>query len=602
MSAKPSFFAELQRRNVYKVGAMYAVAGWLLVQVVTQVFPVFHVSERIQQLIVLAIVAGFPVALVLSWIYELTPQGIVKTDEVAPDASITRHTGQQLNRAIIGTLSVAVLVLLARVFWPQAASGTADAGATPGVKSIAVLPFANLSDDKANAYFAEGMQDEILTRLAKIGALKVISRTSTEKYKSAPDNLRQIAAQLGVANILEGSVQKSADAVRVNVQLINAVTDTHLWADTYDRKLTDVFSVESDVATRIADTLQAQLTGSEQRAVSARPTDDPEAYQFYLKGRFFWNKRTGPDLRRAVDYFDQAIAKDPRYAQAYAALAQTWIVLPAYDGGSPQDCFPQAEAAARKALALDDSSADAHAAVAALMGLFDNDYTGAVEEYERALQLDPNNATTHQWLANQTLFALGRQAREMAEMRRALELDPLSLIINANVGYAYLHAGRYDEAIAQLRKTVEMDGSFYYARWGVAEALELKGASADAVAEYQKTIATTEDPFPLALLGHLYGTLGRVDEAHKILEQLSQLRQQHYIDAYCLAIVYLGLGDRDRALEWLERGYDEHDGFNIGPIRADPLLAALRGDPRFETLAEKIVPARAFATAAEAPK
>src|SRR5207253_874222 len=240
---------------------------------------------------------------------------------------------------------------------------------------------------------------EILTRLAKVADLKVISRTSTQRFKSAPSDLPQIAKQLGVMNILEGSVQKANDQVRVNVQLINALTDAHLWAETFDRKLTDIFAVESEIAKTIADTLQARLTGAEKTAMSKKPTANPEAYELYLQGRFFWNKRTGPDLRRSIDYFNQAIAKDPNYALAYAALAQSWILLPAYNGGAPVDCGPQAEAAARKALAIDATSSDALVALAYYKGLYHFDFGGGVKEFESVIQLNPNDATAHHWLA-----------------------------------------------------------------------------------------------------------------------------------------------------------------------------------------------------------
>ncbi len=598
--SRPSFFTELKRRNVHRAALFYAGAAWLLVQIATQVFPFFDIPNATVRIVVIAAVIGFPFAMAFSWFYEWTPQGIKLESEIERSESVTARTGKTLDRWIIAVLGLAVVLLLANSFVPHKdASPAAPTALTAPAKSIAVLPFDNLSRDPDNVYFAEGIQDEILTRLSKIGALKVISRTSTAKYRSAPDNLRQIAQALDVTHIVEGSVQKFGDAVRVNVQLINAVTDAHLWADTYDRKLTDVFSVESDIAARIADSLQAQLTGAEQRALTARPTENPEAYQLYLKGRYFWNKRTGPDLRRAVDYFDQAIARDSAYAQAYAALAQTWLLLPAYDSCEPKRCLPKADAAARKALALDDRNADASAARASLIAMLNYDYAGAVLEYERALALDPNNATTHQWLANQVLSALGRYPREIAEMRRALELDPLSLIINANLGVAFVHAGRYDEAIAQLRRTIELDSGFYYARYLLAQALDLKGNIDQAIVEYTKAVAITDDPAPLAMLGQLYGTLGRSTEARAVLDRLSQRRKQGYIDAYYLALVHLGLGERNQALQELERGYAEGDGFNIGAIRADPLLTSLRDDPRFEALAEKIVPARVFGEAGE---
>jgi TolB-like protein/Flp pilus assembly protein TadD len=590
-----NFFAELKRRNVYKVAVAYAIVGWLLVQIATQVFPFLEIPTWIVRLVIVLVAAGFPIALVIAWAFELTPEGIKRTEDV--DLAASARQPRKYTWIFVVIIGAALSVGLFFTGRYTGRTTTSVAGTELPAKSIAVLPFESLSEDKSNAYFAEGVQDEILTRLAKVADLKVISRTSTQHFKSAPDNLPQIAKQLGVTNILEGSVQKANDQVRVNVQLINALTDAHLWAETYDRKLTDIFVVESDIAKTIADTLQAKLTGSEKIAMAKKPTENPEAYELYLKGRFFWNKRTAADLRKSIEYFNQAIAKDPGYAQAYAALAQSWKLLPAFNGGAPNDCFPQAEAAAKKALALDDTSSTAHAALASLKGLNGFDYPGAIAEYERTLQLNPNDTTARQWFANDTLANVGQTEREIAELKRAVELDPLSLVINSNLGVAYIHAGRLDDAIAQLRKTVELDGTFYYSRYNLAQALELKGLIPEATAEYQKTMSMTEDPVPLGMLGRLYGLHGQKDEALKILQRLRQNREQRYTAAYALALIYVGLGDRNEALNWLEQGYREHDGFNIGPIRVDPLLAPLHGDPRFEALAEKIVPAHEFGQA-----
>ncbi|HEU0276180.1 MAG TPA: hypothetical protein VFQ83_16765, partial [Candidatus Udaeobacter sp.] len=323
MSEKRSFFSELKRRNVYKVAVAYLVAGWALSQGIAQVFPVFDVPNWAIRVIVLVIIVGLPVALVLAWAFEITPQGIKRTET----ADAMPHAGERKKHAWIyvvvasGLVSIG-LFFLGRYTGENAMARQGNSAALLPSKSIAVLPFESLSEDKGNAYFAEGVQDEVLTRLAKVADLKVISRTSTQHFNSAPENLPQIAKQLGVANILEGSVQRVADQVRVNVQLINALTDAHLWAETYDRKLTDIFAVESDIARSIADMLQAKLTGSEKTAMSQKPTKNPEAYELYLKGRFFWNKRTGPDLKTACDYFQQAIAADPKYATAYAGLAE----------------------------------------------------------------------------------------------------------------------------------------------------------------------------------------------------------------------------------------------------------------------------------------
>jgi len=596
-----NFFAELKRRNVLRAAAFYAASAWLFVQVATQVFPFFHIEEWVVRWIVVAAAIGFPFAILLSWFYEWTPQGLQRESEIPPNEFITRHTGKKLDRWITAILALAVVLLLADRFVLHKDAETSAAPAVHG-KSIAVLPFANLSEDKGNAYFAEGIQDEILTRLAKVADLKVISRTSTQHFKSSPENLPEIAKQLGVAHILEGSVQKASDQVRVNVQLINALTDAHLWADTYDRKLTDIFAVESDIAKTIAETLQAKLTGSEKSSIAKVPTTNPEAYELYLKGRFFWNKRTAADLRKAIDYFNQAIEKDPNYALAYAAVAQSWLILPAYGGGSPKECIPPAEAAITKALELDESSSEAHTARGMLLAGYQFDYPAGKKEYERALQLNPNDATAHHWFASDVLGALGESEHEVAEMRRARDLDPLSLVINTNLGAALLRAHRFDEAIAQLRRTVALDNRFGYGRQTLGMALELKGQIPEAIAEYQAAIALDPSPTYLSLLGHVYGTIGRKEEATKLLGQIQDTGKSRYVDPYYLAIVHLGLGDREAALTALEKSFEELNGNTLEYIRTDPFLDPLRADPRFEALAEKIVPAREFAKGATLSK
>src|SRR5256714_3265352 len=390
-----TFFVELKRRNVYKVAVAYIVAGWALSQGVAQVFPIFDIPNWVIRLIVLLIVIGLPIALVLSWTFEITPQGIKRTEDVDLAASAQQSKKRTwIFVVVIGAVLSIGLFLLGR--YSTANKTGSPAGITN--KSIAVLPFDNLSRDPDNAYFCEGVQDEILTRLAKVADLKVISRTSTQHFKSTPDNLPQIAKQLGVAHILEGSVQKSNDQVRVNVQLINALTDAHLWADTYDRKLTDIFAAESEVAKTSAETLQENITGSEKSSIAKAPTANPEAYELYLKGRFFWNKRTGGDLRKSIEYLKQAVAKDPNYALAYVGLADSYLLLPNYGSTSSQEALPPARDAAKKALALDDSLAEAHATLG-LLATIELDLERALSELERAVQLKPNYATAHHWLA-----------------------------------------------------------------------------------------------------------------------------------------------------------------------------------------------------------
>jgi TolB-like protein/tetratricopeptide (TPR) repeat protein len=593
-----NFFGELKRRNVLRAAAFYAASAWLLVQVATQVFPFFHIAEWVVRWIVIAAAIGFPFAMLFSWFYEWTPQGLQLESEIPPNESITSHTGKKLDRWIIAILALAVVLLLADKFVLHKDAETATALGVPD-KSIAVLPFDNLSRDPDNAYFCEGVQDEILTRLAKVADLKVISRTSTQHFKSTPDNLPQIAKQLGVAHILEGSVQKASDQVRVNVQLINALTDAHLWADTYDRKLTDIFAVESEIAKTVADVLQAKLTGSEQHVIAARPTANPEAHQLYLKGRFFWDKRTGNDLKKSIDYFQQAIVADPNYALAYAGVADAYVLIPGYSGANPRDCYPKAIAAAKKALELDDTLAEARTSLALAIWYYDFDFSQANREFQRAIELNPNYAIAHQQYGNNTLSALGRFDDAIAEGKRAIELDPLSLVINADLGADYYFARRYDEAIAQLRKTLEMDPGYYYAYITLGLALEMKGVPEPAVAEYQKARALNDDPFVLGLLAHIYAASGNQTEALKILDQLKELSKQRYVAAYSFALVYLGLGDKEQALHWLEQSYQDRGGADVGWIRVDHLLDPLHGDPRFEALAEKIVPAAQFRAASK---
>src|ERR1700746_1867751 len=407
---------------------------------------------------------------------------------------------------------------------------------TPEERSIAVLPFENLSSDKENAYFAEGIQDEILTRLSKIADLKVISRTSTQHYKSAPENLAEIGKQLGVGHILEGSVQKSGDAVRVNVQLINALTDAHLWGDVYERKLTDIFAVESDIAKTIADTLQAKLTGAEKQLIAAQPTTDLTAYELYLKGRSLWSKRGGENLRQAIGFYEQAIARDPKYALAYTGVAEAYLILPVYTATAPQEAYSKAKAAALKALQLDDKLAEAHASFGRILSGYDYDFERAIAEFERAIQLNPNYATSYHWISNGPLTARGEFDRALAEGKRAVELDPLSMIDNADLGQIYFYARRYDEAIAQVGKAIEIDPHSYLAHFYLGQIYQLQGHLTEATAEYQKAVELDDDPQALAFLGQAYARAGKRDEAQKILARLTEETKSRYVSAYSFAL------------------------------------------------------------------
>jgi len=455
-------------------------------------------------------------------------------------------------------------------------------------KSLAVLPFENLSRDPDNAYFADGIQDEILTRLSKIADLKVISHTSTQHYKSAPVNLPEIAKQLGVAHILEGSVQKSGDSVRVNVQLIKAANDSHLWADTYDRRLTDIFSVESEVAKAIADTLKAKLTGAEEQLIAARPTSDLTTYELYLKGRVLWGKRGGDNIRQAIGFYEQAIVRDPNYAPAYAGLAEAYVILPIYTDASAREAYAKAKAAALKALQLDDKLAEAHNALAMVLFLY-LDIAGSIPEFQRAIALNPNYATAHHWYGFNPLSTLGRFDEAIAESKRAVELDPLSPVINSDLGSNLMVARRYDEAIAQLRKTLEIDPTFSLAHGALGEALQFKGDLPGAIAEYTKAQELGADPRIRVLLAAAKAQSGDKDAAVRMLAELEEASRNREIPGAQRAVLYTSLGNRTEAIRCLEQSVADHDSQDVAWIKVYPKWDPLRGDPRFEALVQRVV-------------
>ncbi|MGH8092439.1 MAG: tetratricopeptide repeat protein [Chthoniobacterales bacterium] len=586
------FLAELKRRNVYKVAVAYAVVSWLLVQAASILFPTFDAPSWAMKLLVAAIAVGFPVALVLSWAFEITPEGIKREEDVQPNESITRRTG----RRIIG-LTVVLAIVAAGLFVYQRFGLRLTKTSVPEAakseipeKSIAVLPFDNLSRDPDNAYFSEGIQDEILTRLAKIADLKVISRTSTERFKSSPGDLREIAQQLGVANILEGSVQKEAGQVRVNVQLIKAESDVHLWADTYDRKLTDIFAVESEIAKTVAETLQAKLTGSAEHELASRPTDNTDAHELYLKGRYFWNKRTAQNLRKSLDYFQQAIDLDPHYALAYSGLADAHAILPIYDATPPSSDIPEALAAARKAVELDESLAEAHTSLANAL-VMNVQLPQSEPEFRRAIELNPNYATAHQWFG-ECLFGEGRFPEALAELEHAHELDPLSLIINASYGLALAGVGRTDDAISQLRKTLELEPNLQPAHSMLGQIFERQGRLSEAIAEYRTVEKLSPTPSSSAMLAHALAKAGQTAEARKILADLTDLSHRRYVGPYELAVVHLALGDKEEGLRLIEKSFDERDILlqgMYGGIKTDKRLDPLRGDPRFQKLEERFM-------------
>ncbi len=444
-----NFLTELKRRNVYRAAVAYGIVAWFLTQLTTQVFPFFEIPNSAVRFVVIALAVGFPIAMLLSWLYEFTPEGIVRTEDLHPAQarSIQRATGRILDFIIIGVLLlvIAMLIVGRRPFYKQT-------GESISQKSIAVLPFENLSEDKANAYFADGIQDEILTRLSKIADLKVISRASTQHYKSAPENLREIARQLGVAHILEGRVQKSGDAVRVNVQLIKAANDSHLWADTFDRKLTDIFSVESEVAKAIADQLQVHLSGREEEVIAAKPTDNPEAYDAYLRGLAYTLKAgySPTDALGAQKYLREAVRLDPKFALGWALLS--YFDSLGYLSTTLQPTVAlreEARQAAETALTLQPNLGEAILAKGFYHYACRKDYDTAVRYFEQARQLLPNSS-----LILESLAVLERRRghwdRSESYFNRAERLDPHNVSLLTQHALSYVCLRRFPEALRKL--------------------------------------------------------------------------------------------------------------------------------------------------------
>jgi TolB-like protein/Tfp pilus assembly protein PilF len=454
------------------------------------------------------------------------------------------------------------------------------------ISSLAVLPLKNLSNDQEQEYFADGMTEDLITRLAKIQSLRVISRTSVMWYKASKEPLPEIARRLGVDAVLEGAVLRSGGHVRITAQLIRAAPEQHLWSESYERNLWDVLALQSDVAQAIAHEIQIKLTPEERSRLTSTHTVDPEAYEAYLKGYYFGNKRTDAGLRKSLQYFQQAIDKNPRYAPAYLGLADSYTLLGAYSLLSSKEAFPKAEAAAAKALSLDNGLAGAHAALAFANLSFDWDWTAAEREFKEALRLDPNNATAHEYYA-EYFVAMGQPEEAIAEDKRARELDPLSLDINAQLGRVYRDARQYDQAIDQCRKTLELDPSFTMAHWCLGLAYVGKKMYQDAIGEFQKARSAGGCPCELAALGYTYAMAGDRPEARRILREMQNLSEQAYAFSYLIAEVYTGLGENDRAFEWLNKAYQQRD-CQLTWLKLDPMIDALRPDPRFQDLVRRV--------------
>jgi TolB-like protein/DNA-binding winged helix-turn-helix (wHTH) protein/Tfp pilus assembly protein PilF len=458
---------------------------------------------------------------------------------------------------------------------------------SPEIKSLAVLPLESLSGDASQDYFADGMTDELITDLGQISALRVISRTSVMPYKRVRRPLPEIARELHVDAVVEGTVLRSENQVRITAQLIQVPAERHLWAHSYEGDVRDALKLQSEVAHTIAQQIRIKVNPREQAALAAKRVVDPQAYEAYLKGRFFWNKRTENGLRTAVAYFDQAIDTDPNYAQAYCGLADSYALLGDWEYAvmTPKEALPKAKAAAVKALELDSTLGEAHNSLAFLLDGFDWDLDAGGKEFRRAIELNPSYATAHHWYAWH-LALLGRFDEAIAEMRRAQSLDPLSLIINADLAELLVIAHSYDESIQQSRTTIEMDPNFAMAHNQLAQAYLQKHMTDEAVAEMQTAVRLSPNsPALIANLARAYIASGKRSEAVKLLTDLKKRSTPGYSNAAEIAVIYAALGDADQAMNWLEKGYVER--FNPG-VLLRPGFDPLRSDKRFQNMMRRL--------------
>lgn len=463
-------------------------------------------------------------------------------------------------------------------------------GRLPPIQSVAVLPLENLGPDPQDDHFGDSMTEALISDLAKISSLRVVSRTSIMRYKNTQKSLPEIGRELNVDAVVEGSVQREADRVRIRARLVRAATDQHLWAEAYDRDLRDVLILQNDVARAIAQQVQAKLTPEEQvRLSTARPVQ-PEAYDFCAKGRYFWIKRTEESIHRAIAYFQRAIALDPNYAAAYSGLADCYSSLGfSFDVGSerPSDVQPKARTAALKALELDDSLADAHNSLAYVMLNYDWDWAGAEAEFQRALELNPGNPHAHHWYAH-LLLSSGREAEALAESNRALKLDQLSPIMNVHLGWHYFYSGQYDEAIDQLTNTVELDPNFGLTYWYRGLAYEQKGMYEDALRELNKAKNLLQAiPIVEADIAHLHSVSGKKSEAEKALTKLTKESGGRYVNPYEIALIHAGLGLLDKAVAWLDTAFHERSDMLVY-LGVDRRLDSIRRDARFTDIVRRI--------------
>jgi TolB-like protein len=579
MSNKSSFFSELKRRNVYKVAVAYIVGGWALSQGIAQVFPVFDVPNWAVRLVVLLIFIGFPIALIIAWAFEVTSEGIKRTE--AADAAGQRSRGVAwIYVVLIGAALSVGLFFVGRYTAGHATSQIRQVRTATTEKSIAVLPLINESGDPKDEYFSDGLSEELIAALAQISGLKVIGRSSSFRFKDRKEEPKTIGQKLGVSTLLDGTVRKQGDRVRIVAALVNAADGIQLWTRTFDRQLKDIFAVQEEIAHAVADSLKVTLLGTDSRSAQASATDNAEAHNAYLQGHFHLVRRNVEDFRKAIEYYDQAIQLDPNYALAYAERGEAWAFMGDLTGQRPT-AYPKARADAEKAVAIAPALAEARAALGWVLCLADWKFAEGLAELKRAKELSPANPTANDLLARIIVY-LGHFDEAERQARDAVELDPLSTVTQGNLARVLFYAGKLDEANAVARKAAELQptgaGSHRFQVLIAAQRGDGEAALREAELE--------PDPgfrrFELAVAHHVRGDRAAADAA--LADLIANAREGF---AYQIAEVYALRGEKDKAFEWLQTAFGDRDAGMLG-LLADPLLRGLRDDARYKNLLIKV--------------
>jgi TolB-like protein/Flp pilus assembly protein TadD len=581
MSDKPSVFAELKRRNVYKVAIAYAVVGWLLVQVATQVFPFFEIPNWAVRLIVLAIVIGFPVALVIAWAFELTPEGLKRTEDVDLTARTRTKRHTWIYVVIVGALLSVGLFFVGRYTAP-------DRVTTSGLpeKSIAVLPFENQNRDPDTDYLCDGIPESIINSLSELPKLKVMSRNSVFHYKGKETDAQTVGKELKVQTLLTGRVRQRGDSLTIGVELINAQDNSQVWGQQYNRKLADVFAVQEEIAKEVSAKLRLKLTGAEQEQLAKRPTENLKAFQYYMQGRAAAQRRTNAELLASVSFFERALQEDGKYALAYAGLADAYANLGYYGSIAPIEGRRKAEEAARKALELDDKLAEAHVALGLVyIGFAPSNFSVGDRELRHAIELNPNLAVAH-YNMGLSFIRQGRLDEAIVELRKARELDPLSSVIARAVAIPYYFKRDYKRAFELLREANEL-GPALSATWEIGLFIR-SGSLNEAFAEIEKAKATRKnDPLFVYSTGMAYAASGKQAEALQSNKDLEAISGASLSTAHWIAKIYATLNDKEMAFSWLERGLATGA---LGVFYKDePVWDPIRDDPRFAALLGKMV-------------